>query len=243
MVPKIVATVDAREGEDRGRSRRGRSRPPSGADTVEAAWQAEDGRGARRGARPRPRRAKAQATKAAEAQVQAADAELAERLGHHDLAVANAKAEALANLQTVAAEAAQELVAKLSRPRRQRRCGGATRCAGRRRMANPDFSAAGGELHVDDRASDQGRGRAGACVPPAPSPGGEEHVADRRPRSGFNSTGWVAIAAIVVLICMLVKKVPGDDRRMLDTRIAAIRAQLDEAQEAARRGRSAARRI
>jgi len=46
--------------------------------------------------------------------VKAADADLAERLGHHDLAIANAKAEAMANLQSVAAEAARDLVAKLS---------------------------------------------------------------------------------------------------------------------------------
>jgi F-type H+-transporting ATPase subunit b len=58
--------------------------------------------------------AKAQAVKSAEVQVKAADADLAERAGHHDLAIANAKAEALANLDTVAAEAAQQLVAKLA---------------------------------------------------------------------------------------------------------------------------------
>ncbi len=58
--------------------------------------------------------AKARATHAFEAQVKAADADLAERLGHHDLAIANAKVEAMANLQTVAAEAARDLVAKLS---------------------------------------------------------------------------------------------------------------------------------
>jgi F-type H+-transporting ATPase subunit b len=58
--------------------------------------------------------AKSRATQAFEAQVKAADADLAERLGHHDLAIANAKAEAMANLQTVAADAARDLVAKLS---------------------------------------------------------------------------------------------------------------------------------
>ncbi len=46
--------------------------------------------------------------------MKATDADLAERLGHHDLAIANAKVEAMANLQTVAAEAARDLVAKLS---------------------------------------------------------------------------------------------------------------------------------
>ena len=58
--------------------------------------------------------AKAQAVQSAEQQVKAADADLAERIGHHELAIANAKAEALATLETVAAEAARDLVAKLS---------------------------------------------------------------------------------------------------------------------------------
>jgi F-type H+-transporting ATPase subunit b len=54
------------------------------------------------------------AAMAFEQQVHAADAEIAERLGHHDLAVANAKAQALANLQNVAAEAAQQLADKVA---------------------------------------------------------------------------------------------------------------------------------
>jgi F-type H+-transporting ATPase subunit b len=83
MVPKIVSTVDAREGRIAG-------------DLAAAVA------------------ARAQAATAFEQQVHAADAEIAERLGHHDLAVANAKAEALANLQGVAAEAAQQLAAKVA---------------------------------------------------------------------------------------------------------------------------------
>ena len=47
-----------------------------------------------------------------EQQVHAADADIAERMGHHDLAVA--KAQALANLQNVAAEAAQQLADKVA---------------------------------------------------------------------------------------------------------------------------------
>ena len=60
------------------------------------------------------------------------------------------------------------------------------------------------------------------------APGGAEHVAD--PTGwGLNSTGWVAVAAIIVLALMLWKKVPAMIAGMLDTRIAAIRSQLDEA--------------
>jgi len=60
------------------------------------------------------------------------------------------------------------------------------------------------------------------------APGGAEHVVD--PTGwGLNSTGWVAVAAIIVLAIFLWKKVPAAIGRMLDTRIAAIRTQLDEA--------------
>ncbi len=60
------------------------------------------------------------------------------------------------------------------------------------------------------------------------APGGAEHVVD--PTGwGLNSTGWVAVAALIVLALFLWKKVPAAIGRMLDTRIAAIRTQLDEA--------------
>jgi len=60
------------------------------------------------------------------------------------------------------------------------------------------------------------------------APGGAEHVVD--PTGwGLNSTGWVAVAALIVLAIFLWKKVPAAIGRMLDTRIAAIRTQLDEA--------------
>jgi len=60
------------------------------------------------------------------------------------------------------------------------------------------------------------------------APGGAEHVVD--PTAwGLNSTGWVAVAALIVLAIFLWKKVPAAIGRMLDTRIAAIRTQLDEA--------------
>ncbi|WP_322962936.1 F0F1 ATP synthase subunit B family protein [Sphingomonas fuzhouensis] len=112
MVPKIQATVDAREGRiasDLAAAEAARAE----ADRVEAAWRAEMD-AARTAAMAETNAAKARATHAFEAQVKAADADLAERLGHHDLAIANAKAEAMANLQTVAADAARDLVAKLS---------------------------------------------------------------------------------------------------------------------------------
>jgi F-type H+-transporting ATPase subunit b len=46
---------------------------------------------------------------------------------------------------------------------------------------------------------------------------------------GFNDTGWVGIAALVVLIGMVVVRVPKTIAAMLDKRIGEIRHQLDEA--------------
>lgn len=112
MVPKIQATVDAREGRIAGDLAAAEAARAE-ADRVEAAWRAEMD-AARVAAMAETNAAKARATHAFEAQVKAADADLAERLGHHDLAIANAKVEAMANLQSVAAEAARDLVAKLS---------------------------------------------------------------------------------------------------------------------------------
>lgn len=112
MVPKIQATVDNREARIAGDlAAAGAARAQ--ADTVEEAWRLEMD-AARSAAQAETTAAKQRAAQAFEAQVKAADADLAERLGHHDLAIANAKAEALANLQGVAADAARDLVAKLS---------------------------------------------------------------------------------------------------------------------------------
>lgn len=56
---------------------------------------------------------------------------------------------------------------------------------------------------------------------------GESHAAPTA--LGLNDTGWVGVAALVVLIGMVVWKVPAAIGAMLDKRIAEIRHQLDEA--------------
>jgi F-type H+-transporting ATPase subunit b len=112
MVPKIVSNVDSREGRIAG-DLAAAVAARAQADTVQANWQAEMD-AARTAAQAETAAAAKRAALAFEQQVHAADAELAERLGHHDLAVANAKAEALSNLQGVAAEAAQQLAAKVA---------------------------------------------------------------------------------------------------------------------------------
>ena len=112
MVPKIVSTVDAREGRIAG-DLAAAVAARAQADTVQATWQAEMD-AARVAAQAETAAAAKRAAMAFEQQVHAADADIAERLGHHDLAVANAKAQALANLQNVAAEAAQQLADKVA---------------------------------------------------------------------------------------------------------------------------------
>ncbi len=112
MVPKVMATVDAREGQIAG-DLAAAEQSRLAADQVEAAWRAKMDE-ARAAAHAETTAAKAQAVKATESQIKSIDVELAERLAHHDLAVGNAKAQAMLNLQAVAAEVTQDLVAKVS---------------------------------------------------------------------------------------------------------------------------------
>ncbi|HEX8556420.1 MAG TPA: ATPase [Sphingomonas sp.] len=112
MVPRIVATVDARDARIAGDLAAAELARRS-ADDIEAAWRAEID-AARAKAQAETRAAKARAATAFESQVKAADADLLERINHHDRAIAAAKAEALSNLQSVAAEATQAMVAKLA---------------------------------------------------------------------------------------------------------------------------------
>ena len=60
------------------------------------------------------------------------------------------------------------------------------------------------------------------------APGGAEHVASPT-ALGLDSTGWVAVAALIVVLIFLWKKVPAIIGRMLDGRIAEVRSQLDDA--------------
>ncbi len=112
MVPKVMATVDAREGQIAG-DLAAAEQARLAADQVEAAWRAKMDE-ARAAAHAETTAAKVQAVKATESQIKSIDVELAERLAHHDLAVGNAKAQAMLNLQAVAAEVTQDLVAKVS---------------------------------------------------------------------------------------------------------------------------------
>lgn len=92
-------------------------------------------------------------------------------------------------------------------------------------MANPDSPAK--VIHEEGMAPEGAidhQGLQGHTT----APGTVEHVVDPT-ALGLNSTGWVAVAAIIVLALMIWKKVPGMIGAMLDARIAGIRTQLDEA--------------
>ena len=93
-------------------------------------------------------------------------------------------------------------------------------------MANPDSAVK--VIHEEGMAPEgsiDNQGMQGHTT----APGGVEHVVDPT-ALGLTSTGWVAVAMIVVILLMIWKKVPGMIGKMLDTRIAGIRTQLDEAQ-------------
>jgi len=112
MVPKIVATVDQRDARIAG-DLAAAEQARIASDRTEAAWRAETD-AARSAAQAATAAAKARAAGAYEGQVKAADADLSERMTHHDLAIANAKADAMANIQALSVEAAQAMVVKLA---------------------------------------------------------------------------------------------------------------------------------
>lgn len=76
---------------------------------------------------------------------------------------------------------------------------------------------------LEERPVKEGDGVHGAVS------GTEEHAAPSPTALGIDSTGWVSIAALVVVLLMLWRKVPAMIGRALDGRIALIRQQLDEA--------------
>ncbi len=106
-------------------------------------------------------------------------------------------------------------------------------------MANPQMATSGGPTDAQiaqdlahpldttnmiERPIRGGEGLEGHTTVPA-----EQHHVAEATALGFDTTGWVGLAALVVVILMIWKKVPALIGAMLDTRIAAIRSQLDEA--------------
>ncbi len=112
MVPKIESTVQKRDtqiAEDLAAAERAREE----ADAVEDRWRAKMAE-ARTAAQAETNKAKEASAADATARVRAADAELDAKLEAAEAEIAKAKAEALTSLETVAAEAARDIVAKLS---------------------------------------------------------------------------------------------------------------------------------
>lgn len=112
MLPKIEATVDARDrkiSDDLAAAERARA----AAGDLEAAWQADLAK-TRADAQAEAAKAKAKAQKDAENRLAKADAEIAAKLAEAEGGIARARAQALGTLETVAADAAVEIVAKVS---------------------------------------------------------------------------------------------------------------------------------
>lgn len=112
MLPKIESTVDARDqkiASDLAAAEAART----AADATEEAYRVRMD-GARTSALKAMQEAKAAATAEAEARVKAVDAELAAKAADADARLKAAQAQALLGIADVAAEAAQEIVVKVS---------------------------------------------------------------------------------------------------------------------------------
>jgi F-type H+-transporting ATPase subunit b len=112
MLPKIEATVDARDAkiaEDLAEAERARAR----ADEIEEANRVEADR-IRAEALKVTQAAKDAAARERETRIKAADAETSVRIGAAEARIRSAAAAALAEIETVSAEAAQDMVRRLS---------------------------------------------------------------------------------------------------------------------------------
>lgn len=112
IVPRVEATVDARDARiaaDLSAAEAARN----AADATEEAWRKRIN-DAQADAVRTTAEAKSKADSASEARVRAADSELAIKADHAAAALASARDSALAEIEGVAADAAREIVAKLT---------------------------------------------------------------------------------------------------------------------------------
>lgn len=112
MVPKVQSTIEARDAkiaEDLARAKAAFGR----ADELEEEHRVRENE-ARAAAQDVVAKAKAKAAVAAEKQVATADKKIATKIADAEEAVRTASASALTEIEGVAAEAAQEMVAKIS---------------------------------------------------------------------------------------------------------------------------------
>ena len=112
MLPRIARTVDDRDARisgDLAAAEQARKQ----ADAADDAYQAKLAE-SRAEAQSAAAAAKSQATAAAEVRLRAADAEIHQRVSHAEIALANARLSAVAQVELVATEVAQELVARVA---------------------------------------------------------------------------------------------------------------------------------
>ncbi|MEJ7927173.1 ATPase [Sphingobium sp. AN641] len=112
MVPKVQATVDARDGRISGDLEAAKA-AFARADEVEADYRAREAE-SRAAAQALVAQAKSEAAKASEGKLAVADAEIAEKIGAAEARIRAASTAAMAEIETVAAQAARDLVAKIS---------------------------------------------------------------------------------------------------------------------------------
>lgn len=112
MVPKVQSTVDARDKKisDDLESAKANS---AAADALEADWRAKENE-ARAEAQAKLAEAKAQSLKDREAKLATADAAIGEKLTAAEAAIGAGRGKALAEIETVAAEAAADIVRRLA---------------------------------------------------------------------------------------------------------------------------------
>ncbi|HZV17598.1 MAG TPA: ATPase [Sphingobium sp.] len=112
MVPKVQSTVDARDrkiAEDLEAAKAN----SAAADALEADWRAKEN-AARAAAQARLAEARAEAGRNREAALAKADAALGEKLAAAEQQIAAGRAKALGEIETVAAEAAADIVRRLA---------------------------------------------------------------------------------------------------------------------------------
>lgn len=112
MVPKVMATVDARDkqiADDLAAAEAARK----SADEQEEAWR-QRAEANRADAQKRIQEAKDKSTRETEATLAKADAEISTHVGAAEARIAAASAKAMGEIETVAVDAAQDMVARLS---------------------------------------------------------------------------------------------------------------------------------
>ncbi|HKT76374.1 MAG TPA: ATPase [Sphingobium sp.] len=112
MVPKVQATADARDAKITGDLDAAKA-AFARADEAEADYRARDAE-SRAAAQATLAQAKAEAAKASEGRLAAADAEIAGLIGAAEARIQAATNAAMAEIETVAADAARDMVARIS---------------------------------------------------------------------------------------------------------------------------------